>query len=68
MSLSLRDDSIHVSVKLGDIAPGEPTDVFFSPLRVCAGDALKGRRLGINYTLFAQNLRSSAKGQLRLMI
>ena len=67
-AVSLRDDSIHVSVKLGDIAPGEPTDVFFSPLRVCAGDKLKGRRLGINYTLFAQNLRSPAKGKLRLLI
>ena len=45
-AVSLRDDSIHVSVKLGDIEPGEPTDVFFTPLRVCVGDEFKGRRPG----------------------
>ena len=67
-AVSLRDDSIHVSVKLGDIEPGEPTDVFFTPLRVCVGDELKGRRLGIQYSLFAQNLRSPAHGKLRLIL
>lgn len=67
-AVNLRDDSIHVSVKLGDIEPGEPTDVFFSPLRVCIGDELKGRRLGIQYSLFAQNLRSPAHGKLRLIL
>ena len=67
-TVSLRDDAIHVSVKLGDIEPGEPTDVFFTPLRVCVGDELKGRRLGIQYRLFAQNLRSPAHGKLRLIL
>ena len=67
-AVSLRDDSIHVSVKLRDIEPGEPTDVFFTPLRVCVGDELKGRRLGIQYSLFAQNLRSPAHGKLRLIL
>ncbi len=67
-AVNLRDDSIHVSVKLGDIEPGEPTDVFFTPLRVCVGDELKGRRLGIQYSLFAQNLRSPAHGKLRLIL
>ena len=67
-AVNLRDDSIHVSVKLGDIEPGEPTDVFFTPLRVCVGDKLKGRRLGIQYSLFAQNLRSPAHGKLRLLL
>jgi hypothetical protein len=67
-AVNLRDDSIHVSVKLGDIEPGEPTDVFFTPLRVCVGDELKGRRLGIQYSLFAQNLRSPAHGKLRLLL
>ncbi len=67
-AVNLRDDSIHVSVKLGDIEPGEPTDVFFTPLRVCIGDELKGRRLGIQYSLFAQNLRSPAHGKLRLIL
>ena len=67
-AVNLRDDSIHVSVKLGDIEPGEPTDVFFTPLRICIGDELKGRRLGIQYSLFAQNLRSPALGKLRLLL
>jgi hypothetical protein len=67
-AVSLRDDSIHVSVKLGDIEPGEPTDVFFTPLRVCVGDKLAGRRLGIQYSLFAQNLRAPAHGKLRLLL
>ncbi len=66
-SVSLHDDSVHVSVKLGDIQPGEPIDVFDLPLRICVGDELKGRRLGIQYSLFAQNLRTPAKGKIRLL-
>lgn len=66
-AVSLRDDSIHVSVKLGDIPPGEPIDVFFTPLRICVGSELKGRRIGIQYSLFAQNLRATTKGKLRLI-
>lgn len=65
-AVSLRDDSINVSVKLGDIDPGEPSEVFSEPLRICVGAELKGRRLGIKYSLFAHNLRSAAKGKLRL--
>ena len=55
------------SVKLGDIQPGEPIDVFELPMRICVGDELKGRRLGIQYSLFAQNLRTPAKGKIRLL-
>jgi hypothetical protein len=66
-SVSLRDDSVQVSVKLGDIEPGEPAEVFSEALRICVGEELKGRRLGIQYSLFAQNLRSAAKGKLRLL-
>ncbi len=67
-SVSLRDDSIQVSVKLDTIPPGEPINVFTLPLHVCVGDELKGRRLGIQYTLFAQNLRAPATGKLRLLL
>jgi len=67
-AVSLRDDSVNVSVKLGDIEPGEPNEVFSEPLRICAGTELKGRRLGIQYSLFAHNLRSAAKGKLRLIL
>jgi hypothetical protein len=65
-AVSLHDDSVHVSAKLGDIGPGEPIDVFNVPLKICVGSDLKGRRIGIQYSLFAQNLRSPAKGKLRL--
>jgi hypothetical protein len=66
-SVTLHDDSVHVSVKLGDIQPGEPMDVFELPMRICVGDELKGRRLGIQYSLFAQNLRTPAKGRIWLL-
>jgi len=65
--VSLRDGSIQASVKLGDIEPGEPVEVFDLPLRICVGNDLKGRRLGIQYSVFAQNLRTPAQGKLRLL-
>jgi hypothetical protein len=67
-SVTLRDDSIQISVKLDSIPPGEPINIFTLPLRLCVGDELKGRRLGIQYTLFAQNLREPATGKLRLLL
>ena len=66
-SVSLGDDSIQVSGKLGDIPPGEFIDVFDTPLRLCVGDALRGKRFGMQYSLFAKNLRVPAKGKLRLI-
>ena len=66
-SVSLHDNSVQVSVKLGDIEPGEPTEVFDLPLRICVGNELEGRRIGIQYSLQAHNLRSAAKGKLRLL-
>jgi hypothetical protein len=65
-SVSLHDDAVQVSASLGDVEPGEPVEVFELPLRICVGDALKGRKIGIQYSLQAQNLRSPAKGTLRL--
>jgi len=67
-AVSLHDDAIKISSQLGDIQPGEPIDVFRVPLRVCIGDDLKGRRIGIQYSLFAHNLRSPAKGKLRIQL
>ena len=66
-SVSLHPDSVQITAKLGDIPPGEPIQVFVTPLRVCVGAALKGRRIGVQYSLFAQNLRTPAKGTLRLL-
>ena len=65
-AVSFRDDAVYVSTKLGDIAPGDVRNAYRSPLRLCAGSGLAGRRIGITYTLFAQNLRTPAKGKLRL--
>lgn len=65
-SVTLRDDAVHVSASLGDVEPGEPVEVFDLPLRLCVGNELNGRRIGIQYSLQAQNLRSPAKGTLRL--
>lgn len=67
-AVTLRDDSVQITAKLDDIEPGEPVEVFHVPLRICAGDALKGRRFGLQYSLFAQNLREPAKGKLRLLL
>jgi hypothetical protein len=66
-SVSLRDDSIHVTSKIGDIPVGEPVNVFVSPLRLCVGEDLKGKRFGIRYALHGQNLRAPAKGKLRFI-
>lgn len=66
-AVSLKDDSIHVSSALGEIPTYAPVKVFDIPLRICVGTDLKGRRLGIQYSLFGRNLRSPAKGKLRLL-
>ena len=66
-SVTLKDDSVQVTSKIGDIPIGEPIDVFVSPLRLCVGKDLGGKRFGIRYALHGQNLRSPAKGKLRLI-
>lgn len=67
-AVTLRDESVTISVKLDSIEPGEPFNIFTLPLRLCVGKVLQGRRLGIQYTLFAQNLRTPVKGKLRLLL
>lgn len=66
-SVVLKDDSVQVTSKIGDIPVGEPIDAFITPLRLCVGDDLIGKRFGLRYALHGQNLRSPAKGQLRLL-
>ena len=66
-SVALKDDSVQVTSKIGDIPVGEPMDVFVAPLRLCVGKDLAGKRFGVRYSLHGQNLRSPAKGQLRLL-
>ncbi len=66
-AVTQRDNAIQVSGKLDEIPADEPVEIFATPLRICVGSALKGRRIGIQYSLSAQNLRSPAKGTLRLL-
>ena len=66
-SVTLKDDSVQITSKIGDIPVGEPIDVFLSPLRLCIGNELGGKRFGVRYSLYGQNLRAPAKGKLRLM-
>lgn len=66
-SVTLTDNAVQISGKLGDIPPGQFIDVFDTPLRLCAGKALSGKRFGLQYSLFAQNLRAPARGKLRLL-
>jgi hypothetical protein len=66
-SVVLKDDSVQVTSKIDDIPVGEPVDVFVAPLRLCVGKDLSGKRFGVRYALHGQNLRSPAKGNLRLL-
>ncbi len=66
-AVSVADDAVQISGKLGDIPPGAFVDVFDVPLRLCVGRSLRGKRFGMQYSLFAQNLRAPAKGKLRLL-
>ena len=66
-SVSLKDDSVQITSKIGDIPVGEPIDAFGSPLRLCVGKDLQGKRFGVRYSLHGQNLRAPAKGKLRIM-
>jgi hypothetical protein len=65
-SVSLKDDSVQITSKIGDIPVGEPIDAFVSPLRLCVGKDLLGKRFGVRYSLHGQNLRAPAKGKLRI--
>ena len=65
-AVSVRDGAVHVSTKLGDVPAGEVQNAWRSPLRLCVNSTLAGRRIGVSYTLFAQNLRTPATGRLRL--
>jgi hypothetical protein len=66
-TVNVKDDSIHVSNTLGDLATDAPVDIFEIPLRICVGQELKGRKLGIRYSLFGSNLRKPVQGKLRLI-
>ena len=66
-AVNLKDNAVHVSNNLGEIPTGALVQVFDTPLRICVGSDLKGRKLGIRYSLFGSNLQRPAKGKLRLL-
>jgi hypothetical protein len=66
-AVNLKDDSIHVSSTLGEISTDAPVQVFETPLRLCVGQELRGRKIGIRYSVYGSNLRKPAKGRLKLL-
>ena len=66
-TVSLKDNAIHISRTLGEIPPNAPVNAYEAPLRICAGSDLKGRKIGVQYSLFGSNLRAPANGKLRLL-
>lgn len=66
-TVNLKDDAIHISNTLGEIPTYAPVNAFETPVRICVGSGLRGRKLGIRYSLFGSNLRAPAQGKLRLL-
>lgn len=66
-SVDFKDDAVHVTNMLGDVPTDAPVQAFTLPLRIYVGAELKGRKLGIRYSLDGRNLRRPAKGKLRLL-
>lgn len=66
-AVNLKDDAVFVSSTIGSVPVAAPVNVFEMPLRICVGTELRGRRVGIRYSLFGKNLRVPVKGNLRLL-
>ncbi|MEM9402636.1 MAG: ATP-binding protein [Pseudomonadota bacterium] len=66
--VTVSDGAIQVTTTIGEVAPGDVVESFTQPLRICAGHALRGRRIGLQYVLSASNLRKPAKGKLKLVL
>ena len=66
-SVTLDNGSIQLAANVGDIPAGELIEVFGRQPRLCVGKELSGRRVDVQYELFAQNLRVPARGTLRLL-
>jgi hypothetical protein len=66
-TVSVKGDALQIMTKIGDIPVGEPVEAFTSPLLICVGDDLSGQKFGMRYKLHGQNLRTPAKGRLKLL-
>jgi hypothetical protein len=60
-------NAYQVSWKIGDISAGEQLEAFATPLRICAGPSLAGKRFALQYSVFGQNLSTPARGRLKLV-
>lgn len=65
-NVTIREKAIHIAHNIGEIPVEEPMDVFDSPLRICVGPGLVGRRFGVRYAIHGQNLHSPTTGLLRI--
>lgn len=66
-AVNVKDHAIHISDSLGEIRTGSPVDAYRTPLRICVGSDLKGRKMSISYSLRGRNLRGPVRGKLRLL-
>jgi hypothetical protein len=65
-AVSVSDDRIHASITVGEIPAGAPIEVFETPLRLCVGSELNGKRMKMAYKLYGSNLRQPVKGKLTI--
>lgn len=66
-AVSIKDNLAYITATLNEVRPHARVNVFSTPIRVCVGAELSGRRVGIRYSLAGRNLRRPAKGKLRLL-
>jgi len=53
-------------VSLGYLAPNRPQQVFGSALRLAVGPTMRGKKVGIQYTLRAKNKQGLGRGRLKI--
>jgi len=66
-SVNVNNNRVQVTCIPGTVLPNAPLPAFSTPLRICVGSALAGRKIAIHYSLFGRNLRKPATGRLRLI-
>ena len=54
------------NIRLGSIAPGASRLVFTQSLRLAVGPAMKGKKVGIKYSLTTKNKKSTSRGLLKV--
>lgn len=65
-AVSVSDNRIQASIHVGEIPTGAPIEVLETPLRLCVGSELSGKRMKMAYKLYGSNLRQPVKGKLTI--